>query len=646
MSDRALASLAILQVNWDRGHDYIEGFVPFVAEALSDASQDQISLGQLQQGVRVLFGFNIPLGALKTILGRAYKRGLVKLQNRVYLRLPDALAKYDTSNARAAALRRVNSLIDAFIAYVHRKHSLELSREAAEEALLSYVEGQSVPILMSVVEGSPLALPDSASGRATFLAASFSQHICEEEPTLFSDLEMIVKGSMLANVLLYPNLGEVEQRFEDVQMYLDTPIVLRAIGMATPALQAPTIELLELLYQLNAQLCCFDSTLEEVRRVLSATSHALKSAPSRGDPHFELDEFLLKEGITSSSVELKIGKLPSLLSSRRIRVKQRPEHENPLGVDEAALEKALRARILYKHDESLHHDIDALTSIHRIRRGRLIGDLESCKAIFVTSNAALAQVGAEFFCGSRKQPSVPPAVLDHVLATLAWLKSPTRAPELPRKRLIASCHTSYQPSESLWRKYLARISQLQEEGTIGDDDYMVLRFSTEARRMLMDVTAGDPAAFVEGTPDEVLSLALAEIRAESERKAQAERDRRLKAEQDVAAAKEKQRQLAERVRSISVRRAAVVSTAAMGIVFPLLLAAAYATLPEPFPKLSFGWARLILPVALGFAAVFGLLNLVFGTSLKTAKRALEVRLASAFERKMRRSLGIQESEDK
>jgi hypothetical protein len=35
VSEQALTSLAILTVNWDRGHDVIESFVPLVSECLS-----------------------------------------------------------------------------------------------------------------------------------------------------------------------------------------------------------------------------------------------------------------------------------------------------------------------------------------------------------------------------------------------------------------------------------------------------------------------------------------------------------------------------------------------------------------------------------------------------------------------------------
>jgi hypothetical protein len=78
MSDRTITSLAILKVNWDHGRDYIENFVPFVAESLSPMPQQEVSLPELQAAIYENFGLHIPQGALKTVLRRAAKKGYLR----------------------------------------------------------------------------------------------------------------------------------------------------------------------------------------------------------------------------------------------------------------------------------------------------------------------------------------------------------------------------------------------------------------------------------------------------------------------------------------------------------------------------------------------------------------------------------------
>jgi len=78
MTGQVITSLAILKVNWDRGHDYIKNFVPFVAECLRTAPQPEVSLPELQTAIHDTFGLRIPQGALKTILRRAVRSGYAK----------------------------------------------------------------------------------------------------------------------------------------------------------------------------------------------------------------------------------------------------------------------------------------------------------------------------------------------------------------------------------------------------------------------------------------------------------------------------------------------------------------------------------------------------------------------------------------
>jgi hypothetical protein len=75
VSSQALTSLAILTVNWDRGHDTIESFVPLVAECIRKGGDEPVSAVELQQRVVDEFGLKIPLGALQAIVGRCYRHG-------------------------------------------------------------------------------------------------------------------------------------------------------------------------------------------------------------------------------------------------------------------------------------------------------------------------------------------------------------------------------------------------------------------------------------------------------------------------------------------------------------------------------------------------------------------------------------------
>ena len=206
----------------------------------------------------------------------------------------------------------------------------------------------------------------------------------------------------------------------------------------------------------------------------------------------------------------------------------------------------MRKEVGYKREETLRHDILSITAIYRLRKGQRMYQIERCKAIFLTTNVSLANACAKFFYEEFGGPSVPLCIVEHVLATIAWVKKPMKAPNLPVKKLIADCYAALNPSDSLWRKYLEEVERQRAEKNISENDYFMLRYSIEARQALMDITQGDPDAFSEGTVEEVLEVAKRASRAEVEEELEKERKEKELYKQELMQIKKKveiQRQL-------------------------------------------------------------------------------------------------------
>ena len=133
---QALTSLAILKANWDRGQDYIENFVPFIAQALVQRPHAEVSLPMLQEIVRQEFGLNIPQGPLKTILRRAARRNYVKHSQHVYIRNDKKCQELDFNKTQETVLRQHNNLIAKLMEFLKVYYDLHWSNKQAEEALL------------------------------------------------------------------------------------------------------------------------------------------------------------------------------------------------------------------------------------------------------------------------------------------------------------------------------------------------------------------------------------------------------------------------------------------------------------------------------------------------------------------------------
>ena len=638
----SLTSLAILKVNWDQGSDYIDNFIPFLVECIRLSAQDEISLPELQKSVTSTFGIRIPQNALKSILSRAARHGFVRKEEGIYRRNDKVFEETNLPRVRDDALRQYEALVIRFRDFCKNKHGILCSEEEVESALLDYLEEHAVLILSATADGQLIQKTSKATRNAEFLLHTFIKELYEHDPSGFEFLETIVKGYMLSNVLFFPDINKVKQLFDKLNVFLDTRFLLRALGYAGKSLESACRELIILLYEQNANLYVFVDTYQEIYRILDAASYALRNSHGIRKTHETL-EFFIQSGYKSSDIELFKIHLKKSLRALHVKVKSKPLQTKPLGLDETALESFLKDEAPNYNEEALKHDIDTLTAIHRIRKGKPYQQLEKCKAIFVTTNAAQARASLHFFRKEYEDFTVPHCILDHVLTTIAWLKKPVEASDLPRKRMIADSYAAMNPSGSLWRKYLEEIERLQVNGKISEDDYAMLRYSTTARNVLMQITLGVPDAFTEGTAKEVLAKAEAVVRSEAEGALAIEKGKRVEAEHkatgvlvDLESSRKRQR---DKIFSYSVRCGYVLAKLPQVAGYIALIAAIYFSLPEPLLIVQETMNKLVPTTLYLLAGVLIFINQVYGTTLNSLIRRLEVSSAEFVEGVLLRYFG-------
>ena len=243
---------------------------------------------------------------------------------------------------------------------------------------------------------------------------------------------------MLANALYYPDLGAVSQRMPGVEVFFDTRVVLEAL-LGNDYEKRARRELFELVFELGGQPKIFDDTAKEIRGVLEFAATRLRRGTIPDREFGVLTQDLIDRGVEASDIELMIARLPRLLGGFHLSIRSRPHHDARITVDEVKLERMLRERIRYARDEPLRHDLDLITAIHRLRHGERRTKLESCKAVLVTTNYPMVLVDRDFFREEYDRGGVPRCYADNTFETLVWLKKPLRAPDLPRRRILADC---------------------------------------------------------------------------------------------------------------------------------------------------------------------------------------------------------------
>ncbi len=646
---RAVSALAVIKVNWDENKDYIANFVPVVAHCIRGAEHDAISLPDTQALVYETFGLRIPQGPLQTILHRMSRENILRRRHGVYYRVPEALEHFDLGADRADVLRQHAHLVALLVDFAARL-GRQWDEAQAEQALLGYVEVLAEPILGAVVAGEPVVDLPKIDVEGSVLTSRFVLDLCQKEPQAFEYLVTVVKGTMLANVLFLPEaFSGGRARLGEVEVYLDTPIVLRAMGYAEEPYRVPAEELIELLREEGAKLRIFEHTLHEVEGVLDGAAATYRTGTQKDHFPGDVVDYFASESFSRSDVEMDIGSLLGRLQDHGIQVVPTPEHSEQLALAERDLEAALKEGVHYHRHGTMVKDLDSLTAVYRRRGGEVRRHVESCHALLVTTNTTLAHVSRVFFSQVFTGRSVPICMSDYALAAIAWLMNPTQAADLPRSQIVAISYAALNPPDDVWRKYLSEIRRLQEKGELSEEQVGLLLFSPDARLELMNATSGDVGAFATGTIAQVLRHAEESARAEVEEELERERARREQAE--IKAASETDRAAAEaaRVQRLTDQHtdrldtraselAGFASWAAFGVAVVLLFAACAAAAQGVFPS---SWSRV---VPLGSALVFllgltGLISLATGWNLLVTRRWLAGRLQSPISHKLHQWFG-------
>lgn len=538
-SDTILA-LALLKTNWElRQHSYIDNFNLLTAECLRRSSDDLISAPDVQVALRNTFGIQLPLNTVATLLKRAARQGYAELDHGVYRVNRKRLAKLNFEELHDSALDAQDALLDALVEFGQKKFSVVWEKADAERAIFAYLAEDAITVMLARATHSYVPLPRLPERHDKYILASFVNSLVEVHSPHLDYLELVAAGNMLARGIFLPEgTGVQPRKFANTSLFFDTKFILACLGHAGQSLKAPNAELLELLRSSGAKTQCFDHTRDEVRSVLVGCARGLRVGsdfPGYG-PVF--DHFLAR-GLSESDVLLISNHLEQDLEEAGIST-QPVSYESTYSIDEKKLEECILGQLRYANPNALARDIASIAAVIRMRGNSRPQLIETCTALFVTTNRPLVKGVSDFSQAEFEQGLAPVAVTDGDLTNFVWLKQPRVAPDLPRRRLVAACYAALHPSDEFRKRFLKEIELLTRTGKYSERDVYLLRHSLEARRIAMDLTLGDEEAFTSGTVSEVLEVLHLQIQREALAKAD---DERARAEKETARAEALRREM-------------------------------------------------------------------------------------------------------
>ena len=243
----------------------------------------------------------------------------------MYIRDQDALGRLNFDVVQSSVVEMHEQLIASLQSFALERHQLNWTVEDTERALHSYLETYA---LLDGADGNGSREPPGDGESAHFVTGAFVSHLRQSDSKVFDYLETIIKGDILATAIFLPDPSRAVQKFRKTSVYLDTSVLMYALGYAGESRAAPAREMLDLLYQAGANMRCFSHTADEIRSILTACMYRIEKN-QLVDSYGPSIEYFLERGFQASEIRIVIEKLETNLAGLRVKIVDKP----PFGAD-------------------------------------------------------------------------------------------------------------------------------------------------------------------------------------------------------------------------------------------------------------------------------------------------------------------------
>ena len=615
---RGLATVALLKVNFDAGHDHIGMFIPFVLDALTEFNSDGFGIQEVRIAVDERSGLAIPANALKTLLSRVVKRGLARREGGRYFLTGKTIEVPDLLQERRRIEERQRTLATQLSQFAKDKGLNLPTTEDALGAILTFIEDNQVALALALPQDKATSrLPESLhpAPHQTRIVAGFLYDQLASGGESAEIIHEMLAGYILQNTLFLRDIAEASRRFTGLEAFLDTRILLGILGFRGVAEEFAAREALSLMREAGATLSTFDPTIRELRRILAVYERNLGTSEGRLSLRpSDVTRYFLTNHFSPSEVAQQSALVERNLKGLGIGIRSLPTHQSRYTLDEPALSEKLASGPGGEDEPRVIHDVECIAAVLTLRAGRHTDTFDTARAVFVTTSGLLVRNSTAWY-GEQSGGGVPPVIHHWNLSNLAWLKKPASGLKLKLHELVALCAAALRPPRKVWESFLRHLRNLLASGALTSDEVTAIVASALTDRLLAE----------EPLEDEVDAETVAEIVDRVKASYSAEADRRVAEAQSTAEATANQ---ALELRTTVERRSRQLARALCSLLaFLLTIALAVgflATVQAMRTGRPPGLLALVLASALSLA---GLLSVLWGFNIRGWRQGLEERLS-------------------
>lgn len=626
--EREIISLALVKATYsqyDFKRDYIENFVPFIANLVRKQEIKTIDLDKLEDilnAFRKEFGLNIPYLPMLTILERCKKRGLFKREYNKLIAISEKIQEYDFGDLVVQKEAKISELLQDIMNYGKQKFSIAISKDEAQNVLLNYLSSHDMDIIFAT-QGDAI-LPDVKSSPSfKFVLANYVAYVKDSNTAMFNLIIEVAIGHILANTILYADkLQKYAGKFKGLCFYIDVRFIFRLFGYEGDLFRSAYDELIKALKDQGAELCIFSDNYEEVIGVLKGAvrwidapdydptqaSHVLRYYRNAGKNKADVQHDLATIDERMKKYEICIADAPEFIKSADKQIDEKELQES--------INKVYSRSISFDPIEkkpTIEKDIKSIAAIHHIRKTARPLTIKQAQYFFLTSNSGLAYASRRYeMKDSGGENFIPACVTDVFVGTLVWMQSPVRWVELNQKKFLADCMTLLDPSPAFIKKLVDEAKKLKSAGRLTDDEFMVVRSSIYVQQALMQETYGNPDSINSESIEDVINRIRSEATAPLVRQIQHKNSEIFGLEQRKAEVEQKEQEYKDKLENIAVDKANIYTRIISFVLWGLFIIG----LTASFIDWAF-WVKKFLQI---LSACFGITGFGFGFNIKNIRK--------------------------
>lgn len=526
MTDSFVKGYALIKGQCFSGSIF-DTYLPFVATIIVDEGMDVVDENLICKKLKEKYNATFQPTFVRQVLSNAMDKKLINKVKENYVANIPALKKRSITDDDF--VNSWNCLITGFSKYGKKRGYISNENEITKD-ILAFLEAYDDHVIFSHIGDI-----DTTDSRFMYHWINYILMLKENNVQQYAFVEGLCMANIAKATLFYSN-KEATQKV-DLQVFLDTPMIFALLGMDTPERQESYKYIVDKAIAAGMSLHVFDHNIDEV---LGIMERAAKWA-QRGDydpaKANKVAQFFRNSDMTDEDMVEYIGDVEESLNQlgiTRFNTGYDTE-EDQFQADETKLSEAIKSEYNGRSskyyteglfDNSVRTDVRSIVMTQRNRKGALSTIMKTAKAVFITTNGAIAKVSKDMMDEDElTKNKIPVSITADIFGTLLWMDYGDEHNDYSSIKLLADCKALLRPTPKMIAKFIISLDDAYQKKAEGltEEKFLFLRSHPIVATKLLDVTSGDYSQFTDNTWRDLYAKIEAHAQYEGDKKYEAEK---------------------------------------------------------------------------------------------------------------------------